>query len=96
MVFGKRQVQRRLKVILALLIGGGIQLGFVESCDDRLIGATKVFDPCGTVLGNCLPGSFETNAADIPSRCVDPACVIPGACPGSEIPLGTQRELPGC
>lgn len=98
MMFRQMGARRCSKLLVALLIGGAFQLGLVESCDDRLIGLTRVFDPCGTILGSCLPGQFESDAASIGDRCVDPGCVIPGGCRTDEnpVPLGTQRDLPGC
>ncbi len=80
--------------MLALLTAGALfQFGFVDSCDDRFIQFTRIFDPCGTVLANCTPGSFETNAADIGDFCVDPSCTIPGGCGNEGPPLGTQRDI---
>ncbi|MFQ5592482.1 MAG: hypothetical protein ACE5HE_15095 [Phycisphaerae bacterium] len=98
MVFSQNAVRRRVKAGVGLLIGALLQLGLIQSCDDRLIGLTRIFDPCGTILGNCQPGDFEANAARIPDRCVDPGCVIPGACDAvtQAPPLGTQRDVPGC
>lgn len=85
---------RRVKGFAVLALAGAMQFGFLESCDDRLIGFTRFADPCGTIL-TCAPGSFETNAADIGDPCIDPACVIPGGCGGGQ-PLGTITDLPGC
>ncbi len=50
--------------------------GLVPSCE----GVTKYFDPCGTILGNCAPGTFELLFADVPDWDVDPTCTIPGGC----------------
>ncbi len=83
---------RRVKVFAGALATGLLTFGFIESCDDRLIQATRYFDPCGTVFANCTPGSFETNAAEIGDYCVDPTCPIPGAC-GDGQTLGTQYDL---
>jgi len=67
-------------------------LGFVESCDDRLVNATRYVDPCGTILGNCFPGDFQINAADVGDFCIDPACTVPGQCGGGQ-PLGTITDI---
>jgi hypothetical protein len=66
--------------------------GFIESCDNRLIGVTRYFDPCLTIFSNCAPGDFEVNNAEIGDFCVDPACTVPGAC-GPEQPLGTITDV---
>lgn len=76
-----------------LLLGALFQLGFVNSCDDRFVQLTRFFDPCGTFLANCTPGSFQANAANIGDFCVDPSCTIPGGCGNTVPPLGTQRDL---
>ena len=75
------------------LIGACFQLGFLGSCEDRFIGFTTFFDPCGTILGNCAPGSFETNAADVGDFCVDPTCTVPGQCGNAGPALGTVRDI---
>ncbi len=93
MVQSKHTNRRRYASLVALTIGTAFQFGFLESCDDRFIQATRFFDPCGTFLANCTPGSFEANRAAISDLCVDPACIVPGACPGQGQPLGTTREL---
>lgn len=70
-----------------------LQFGFLGACDSRLIELTQYFDPCGTILANCTPGSFQANAADIGDYCIDPICTVPGGCDQVDPPLGTQREL---
>lgn len=70
-----------------------MQLGFLGSCDSRLIEFTEFFDPCGTVFANCTPGSFQANAADIGDFCIDPVCTIPGGCDQDGPPIGTQRDI---
>ncbi len=76
------------------LIGACFQLGFLNSCEDRFVGFTQFFDPCGTILGNCAPGFFQTNAADVGDFCVDPACTVPGQCGDDDGPaLGTIRDI---
>jgi hypothetical protein len=67
-------------------------MGFLGSCDDQLIALTQYVDPCGTILGNCTPGSFQANNADLNDWCIDPACTIPGGC-GPGQPLGTIRDI---
>lgn len=82
-----------------LIASGALTFGFIDSCDDRLIGATRFVDPCATFLGNCAPGEFEVNAAAVGDYCVDPACTVPGQCallgmPNQPWPpLGTITEL---
>lgn len=89
----RRQYRRRSTALAALAIGAVAQFGFVESCDNRLINFTRYFDPCGTILANCTPGSFEANAAEIGDYCVDPACTVPGGCGTGQQPLGTIRDI---
>ena len=78
MVFDKRATKRRRKVLGALLGGGVVFGGFVESCDDRLIQVTRFFDPCGTILANCVPGQLAAQRADTGDPCF--LCPIPGTC----------------
>ncbi|MBI1827840.1 MAG: hypothetical protein HY287_02100 [Planctomycetes bacterium] len=70
--------------------------GLVNSCNDYLVNATKYVDPCGTILANCVPGSFQANTAPIGSaqaQCLDPTCTIPGACnPGVPV-IGSVRPI---
>lgn len=75
-----------------LLLGGVFQLGFLDSCNDRLVEVTRFIEPCGTFLANCTPGSFQANAAEIGDFCVDPTCTVPGGC-GPGQPLGTIRDI---
>ncbi len=74
------------------VLAGIIPVGFIESCDSRVTSATQYFDPCGTILGNCTPGSFQVNAADVGDYCIDPACTVPGQCGGGQ-PLGTITRI---
>ena len=83
--------RRRLTAGAALMLGAVWQLGFIESCDDRLIGLTRVIEPCGTFLANCQPGDFLINRSDFGDSC-DPTCVVPGEC-GQQAPLSVIREL---
>ena len=71
---------RRFVRFAAVLAGGAAVPSFVQSCDDRMIGLTRYFDPCGTILANCAPGDFAVNAADVGDWSVDCTCTIPGAC----------------
>ena len=64
----------------AVLLGTMFQLGWLGSCDDRLVGLTNFVDPCGTILANCVPGQFAALNADIGDFCVDPTCTVPGLC----------------
>jgi hypothetical protein len=88
---GQRSLWR--SAALALTFGSTFQLSFLDSCNDRLINATRYVDPCATFLANCAPGSFVTNAADIGDYCVDPTCSVPGGCGNPPPTLGTQTEL---
>jgi hypothetical protein len=83
---------RRFIRFATVLASGAAVPGFVESCDDRLIGLTRFFDPCGTFLANCAPGDFEVNNAEIGDYCVDPACTVPGGCNDLQ-PLGTITDV---
>ena len=77
MILDKRTSTRRRK-LMGMLLGGGLAMGFVQSCDDRLITLTGFFDPCGTILANCQPGQFAAQNADIGDPCF--LCAIPGTC----------------
>lgn len=82
------------RAFASILLGGtsfGI-LGFVESCDDRLLSVAEQFDPCGTILANCAPGQLTVNRAEVGDYCVDPACTVPGQCGGGQA-LGTITRL---
>ena len=79
--------------LYALLLGTVFQLGFLESCNDQLVEATRIIDPCGTFIASCTPGSFEANNADVGDFCVDPTCTIPGLCDLANPPLGTIRDV---
>jgi len=81
-----------MKVLALGVAGVVLQLGAIGSCDDTLVALTRYVDPCGTVLGNCTPGSFQANNADVGDYCVDPACTVPGACNNNQ-PLGTIRNI---
>ena len=86
--------QRRLALVAAVVVGSVAQFGLIDSCNDELINITRFFDPCGTVLSNCAPGSFFSNNVEIGSReanCWDPTCSVPGLC-GPDPPLGTVRD----
>ena len=84
--------RRSVRASVAAALAGGFMLGFLGSCDDRFVAFTTFFDPCGTILANCLPGSFEVNAAGVGAFCVDPTCTVPGTCgPGQA--LGTITDI---
>lgn len=92
MMFGKADIQQRLRRLAGLILGGVFILGFLETCDNRLVQFTRYVEPCGTFLANCQPGDFEVNRAEVGDFCVDPACTVPGAC-GDYQPLGTITDL---
>ena len=92
MMFGKAEIQQRLRRLAGVILGGVFILGFLETCDNRLVQFTRYVDPCGTFLANCQPGDFEVNRADVGDFCIDPACTVPGAC-GDDQPLGTITDL---
>jgi len=88
-----RGERKRWMAGAVLSLGTVFQFGFIEGCDETLIEVTRIFDPCGTFLANCTPGSFEANAAEIGDWCVDPACIVPGGCGTGQQPLGTIRNI---
>ena len=92
MIVRNADAPRRVLAFVALVSCGAFSFGFVDSCDDRLIEATRFVDPCGTFLANCAPGDFEVNAAEVGDFCVDPACTVPGQCDDIQ-PLGTITDL---
>ena len=91
MLFGKTKARRRA-ALAALTLGAVYQLGFLESCNDRLVGFTRYVDPCVSPLFNCAPGDFQTNAAGVGDFCIDPTCPIPGQCDNGQA-LGTITDL---
>ena len=93
MTNGNRSIRRSWKYAACLTLGAVFQLGFLESCDDRLVAFTRFIDPCATFLANCQPGDFEVNAADIGDFCVDPTCTIPGGCGNVGPALGTVTDI---
>lgn len=86
----KRKIWRTQLAVLAT--GSVFQLGLLDGCNDLLVGITRQFDPCGTILANCNPGDFEVRAANPGDFCVDPACTVPGQCGGGQ-PLGTITDI---
>ena len=66
-------------------------MSLFSACDDTLIGLTRFVDPCGTLL-DCPPGSFQSDRAELGDWCIDPSCVVPGACSDDQ-PLGTIRDI---
>ena len=87
-IFLSRSRRLGLKFAAAVL-GTTPVLGFIETCSDFGVNATRYVDPCGTVFANCAPNSFYANSLDLGSeeaRCWDPTCTIPGAC-GPYIPV---------
>lgn len=86
-----RRLQRRLAAGMLGTVSI-IGAGFINSCDDRLIGLTQYVELCGTVFANCAPGDFQTNRANIGDYCVDPSCTVPGGCANGQ-PLGTITDV---
>lgn len=93
-MMSKRQRAGRLmrRWLSGLSLAAIIPVGFIESCDDRLANWSAYVDPCGTVLGNCTPGTFQVRAADVGDYCIDPSCTVPGQC-GTGQPLGTITRI---
>jgi hypothetical protein len=88
-----RSLPRKRRWMAAILLGTSFQfLGWLESCDERLLQVSRYVDPCGTFLANCTPGEFEARAAELGDYCIDPTCTVPGQCGGGQ-PLGTITEL---
>ncbi len=82
----------RRKKLICFIAGGVFMLGILESCNDTLLNLATVVEPCGTIFGNCAPGSFQLLNADIGDFCLDPTCLVPGGCGGGQ-PLGTIRNI---
>ena len=85
--------QARRRTVFVFLVSGLSIFGFLDTCNDRLVEVTRFIDPCGTVLFNCVPGDFETFAADVGDFCVDPACTVPGQCGNIGPALGTVTNV---
>lgn len=66
----------RLFMLAATSFGATIYVSLGSACE---FAATR-FDPCGTLFGNCSPGSFDLAFASIPDYDLDPTCTIPAAC----------------
>jgi len=92
MMFGKVNVQQRIRRLAGVILGGVFILGWLETCDNRLVQFTRYVEPCGTFLANCNPGDFEVSRSEVGDYCIDPACTVPGQC-GPEQPLGTITNL---
>lgn len=72
-----RSIRRRLTLTAALLSTGVIPLiPFLPSCEALV----NRFEPCGTIFGNCVPGDFQLQFADVPDFTFDPSCTIPLQC----------------
>ncbi len=93
MTISKHSSHRRWKMLGGFLFGGLFALGFLESCDDKLVQFTRFVDPCGTFLANCQPGDFQVNAAGVGDWCVDPTCTVPGQCGNAGPALGTITDI---
>ena len=74
--FPRHGFRRRLVMRAALLSGCVFALINSTQCEWML----DRFDPCGTILGNCEPGSLQLQFADVPDYDFDPTCTIPGQC----------------
>ncbi len=94
MIQSNRYFRSQRARLAAALVGtlSIVGAGFINSCDNRLIGLTQYFDPCGTVFANCQPGDFQTNRAAVGDYCVDPTCTVPGGCNNGQA-LGTITDL---
>lgn len=86
-------LRRRVIGWAAIVGSGAIVPQFLDSCNDRLVGLTNFFDPCGTFLANCAPGSFATNNSALGDPCIDPECSVPGQCLTGTPSLGTLLDL---
>ncbi len=65
-------------------------------CSTQVEWLATRFDPCGTILANCAPGSFQLQFADgIPDYRVDPTCTIPGACADGDFESPFDNLGPG-
>ncbi len=79
---------------MAVLAAGAVfQLGMLDGCNNKLLGLTNYFDPCGTILANCQPGDFQIQQSFVGDYCLDPTCTVPGGCDNDGPPLGTQFDL---
>ena len=92
MILGRRIRKCPSSLLVASLLSGGFALGFIDSCDDKLVTLTTIFDPCGTIL-DCAPGTFQGQAAGIGDPCFDPTCTVPGGCGNAAPPLGIDFDL---
>ena len=91
MVLSNGDYRARLGKLVALLAGTSFILGFLETCDNRLISLTRFAEPCGTFLANCAPGDFLLNRSSVGDSC-DVTCTLPGGCL-DDPPLSTIREF---
>ncbi len=91
--FRSKKIRTRIMKSAILIASGCSLMGFLDTCNDRLVTFTQFIDPCGTFLANCTPGFFQVNAADIGDFCVDPSCTIPGGCGNLNQPLGTITDI---
>ena len=74
----RAQIRQRAKRLM--LAGVALMCGFTFLYIPSCKGILTTFDPCGTILGNCTPGTFDLLFADVPDYNVDPTCTIPGGC----------------
>ena len=72
---------KRCVFVLATALTSTMYVSLGGACE----WVTTRFDPCGTLLGNCSPGTFDLAFASVPDFDLDPTCTIPGGC----VPAGT-------
>lgn len=85
----RNHTARRSAIVLGL---AGFAAAFAVGCDTQAEWLVTRFDPCLTVLVNCLPGSFENQFVEsLPAYHIDPGCTIPGAC--AESALGVYDQF---
>lgn len=87
-----KRIRRRVLMTGALLSGTVFQLFSGTQCEWLV---TR-FDPCGTILANCDPGSFQLQFVEnIPDLRVDPTCTIPGGCVAAGDPFVSPYQQLG-
>lgn len=89
----KKRTSRLVKLGVLFGVATVYQAFSLAGCDRAFVDLTRIFDPCGTVLANCAPGSFYANTVEVGSyeaHCFDPTCTLPGQC--GEILLGAFQD----
>lgn len=90
---GNKGPSKLTKLAALLALGTTFQFLSPAGCDQALADFTRIFDPCGTIFANCVPGSFFANTVEIGSheaQCFDPACTLPGQC--GDVLLGAFQD----